>query len=124
MRTATLAVALASIAATVVLTALEFGATPLNSGPLGLLASALFAIGTVTLIRMPRDAVAGFGAALIVLLVHVRREDELSLAIWTAPALVVAGLAATIARRERRAAQRAAIHARIDEELVDSTRPA
>jgi hypothetical protein len=129
MRFATIASALAFIASMAALSVVEsivapesFPGTPLNSGSLGILSVALFFVGTAALFWMPRHAAIGFGAAAAVMLVHSRREADLWLGAWTLAGLLICELAAIASKRERRAEQRAAIHARIDEEIVDSTR--
>jgi hypothetical protein len=129
MRFATVASAIALITTWAALTVVEsivgtglYPETPLNSGSLGILSVALFLVGAATLFWMPRHAAIGFGVAAAVMLVHSYREADLWPGVWTLAELLICELAAITSIRERRAEQRAAIHARIDEEIVDSTR--
>jgi hypothetical protein len=124
MRAAATTLALLILATLITLSILEpnydpgsFPSTPTNSGWLGIVSTALFVMGLAALLWSPREAVYPFGLSGFALLAAMRRESDFWLMAWALAILVVGGLASTATTFERIAQQRAAIHARIDEEL-------
>jgi protein-S-isoprenylcysteine O-methyltransferase Ste14 len=116
---ATLAIASAS---ELVLNSAKLPNSPLSAGWLGVAAVALLVAGTALLFRAPAHAGLLISLSGLAQLALSRLEKGQSLVPWGVGTIVLVLLVSKLTSRRRVAAWRAAVHARIDEEIVDPTR--